>query len=304
MNARMRKNILMIFSFFVFEAHAQYILQSGSKIEINTTSGDMNVFTQNQILQCGDPQTEGPIEYATCGFNSTLGTDGKCYVNSNETFEIDYGLNGASSCTGTNGTPGWQGVHPIGLGTGDYSYSIIGGINKETVFTLNCSANQINHNFKRVIHRGVLDLRNMVQSGRAYASLFKQYRVFDMTGQEPPGLNSINHDFDFTKANQGELLIRQHGTEIHSLIYNNKTQIDLSSSFNRFNDDVATYMVITDEVPDKSTELPKYKASGHCDVLSTDNTAQLNVTTKKGKKGWCHIGLGTPSYLIWYLLEK
>lgn len=282
---------------------ADYALKAGSIVTINNTTGDIALSTENQLLQCGEPINTGTIEYLDCGFGSVPDNNGGCLVDLNEPFEIDYGLDTAQSCEGLNGTAEWQGSHPIGFGTGDYSYPIFNGISQSTDFTLSCTPQSTIHTFKQIIHRGVVDIRNMLDSGKVLAAMSKTMWRIDATENNVERI-PLKHTVDVNKLDSIEFMVRQLGNDINIVPTTDRANINIEESEKLLIESVTTYMVITGDLPpEQINQIPRSKAKGICDSLNPDNKASINIVFNKEEKG-CYVDLEQPAFLVWYLLEK
>lgn len=304
----MKKTIAAIAIIFLSTSVlGQYNLKTGSIININNANGDLSTITENQLLQCGQPISEGVITYMDCGFGSTRDDiTGDCVVDAgpNEPFEIDYGLNEADNCIGRMGTNEWQGSHPIGFGTGDYSYPINNGITERTTFELECTPQVTNHNFSKVLSRGVVDIRNMIDSGRALAYLQNEMWITNLVTKESK-LIPIKHRFEKSKANDAEFMIRQLGDTLFVIPVTDRNDLTVPSPELILKNNISTYLKITGSLPNNKdiATFENSTAMGICDSLSNDNSTSINIVTRKGQKG-CYIDMNQPAYLVWYLLEN
>jgi hypothetical protein len=291
--------LLMIIS---WNTQAQYFLKPGSQVQISNADGSMAVLTHLENLTCGGPGNSETIQYLTCGNGTTTNPDGTCITEGpGEPFELDYGLNMADSCSGVDGTPEWRGPHPIGTGNGQFSYTLSFGISGPTQFTLSCDPQTRVHQFKRVLHQGSVDLRNLIDSGRVLSDLLSEYRVIDM--QTGKGIEQqLNYQVDVEAPMNTRFIIKQHGDQLHVLPVGGNEVITLQPPNSWFDENTATFMYITGDDPMPNT-MANTRARGSCESLSLLNDAKIQVASGK-EQGGCYVDMTEPSYLVWYLLEQ
>ena len=140
-------------------ANGQVEIDYTVKLKSFPTSGIISMVEDSTILTCGAPDT---IEYLECGAGATLLPSGDCRVNAGQTFAVSYKVNDVESCTGSGGTPSWQGtLAPFAGGSGTFSKNITGGIAATTDFTLNCTPQPTVHEYGKIAKHVALDLNSI-----------------------------------------------------------------------------------------------------------------------------------------------
>lgn len=288
----MNKTIVTIIVFLISSlSHAQYTLKNNSFISFNKTTADMTVVTDNPFLQCGDIPGGPVIEYLVGG-SGTYIENGITYVDPdpNSTndmsypFNIDYKLNGADWCemTANPPTPAWDGMPPIGTGSGEFTRNIYTGISEGTTnFTLSCNPSTTNYSIKSALVKNDLELVQMYNNIITMAHNHNEIFAWDiLTGK----IRTIKALDKIELPKKFVLMVRQVGSEVF-LIPTNK-EFKVPGGYVTTSRKYSTLLTVTNQKPvtvntediNQFSELPIAVNQSYCTSYSYKNEAALNIS--------------------------
>lgn len=288
----MSKTITTIIALVISSiCHGQYTLKNNSFISFNKTTGDMTVASDNPWLQCGDIPSGSVIEYLVGG-SGTYVENGITYVdadpnstnNMSYPFNIDYKLNGADWCemTANPSTPAWDGMPPIGTGSGEFTRNIYTGIPEGTTnFTLSCSPSTTNYAVKSALVKNDLELVQMYNNIITMAHNHNEIFAWDiLTGK----IRTIKALDKIELPKKFVLMVRQVGSEM--FLIPTEKEFKVPGGYVPTSRKYSTLLTVTNQKPvtvntqdiNQFSELPTAVNQNHCTSYSYKNEAALNIS--------------------------